>query len=406
MVLNDTRQKQQILYLAFACFVAIGINSGLLGVAWPSIRGEFGLALDAVAALFVVSTIGFVGGSVISGQMVSRMGLLPFLALGNVISAAGFMTAALAPAWPVMVAGGLLTGFGSAAIDTGSNIYVAGNHSVRTMNWMHASFGLGATVGPLVVTAALALALGWRYAYGLVAVIHLTLAIVIFLRSRGIRVAAASAGAHGEGHGIMNRARLAETLRMPMVWLGVLLFLIYAGVEVTTGQWTFTLFTESRGVSAYAAGILTSVFWGMLTVGRVIFGAWANRIGIERLLRWSMVGAIVAAVLVVFQSVPLGFAGIGLMGLALSAIFPTLTSDTPNRVGLTHAATTIGYQTAAASVGIAILPGLAGAIAERAGLETIGLFLLLSTALMLVVNEVALALVRRGRREPATDVSG
>lgn len=394
MTTSESRQKQWILVLAFACFVAIGINSGLLGVAWPSIRAEFGLALDAVAALFIAGTIGFVLGSVFAGQLVSRLGLLGFLAVGNFVAAAGFTAAAAAPAWAVIVISGLLTGFGSAAIDTGANIYVAGNHSVRTMNWMHASFGLGATLGPIVVTTALALALGWRYAYGLVAVVHLLLGILILIRSRSIRLD--SGAAHGSGSdGIMDRSRLSETLRMPMVWLGILLFLIYAGLEVTTGQWTFTLFTESRGVSTNAAGILTSVFWGMLTIGRIVLGAGAQRIGIERLLRVSMIGAIAAAILIMFRNVPLGFLGVGLMGLTLSAIFPTLTSDTPNRVGLSHAATAIGYQTGAASVGIAILPSVAGALAERISLEAIGPFLLVCAILMFVVNELAIALIRR-----------
>ena len=78
---------------------------------------------------------------------------------------------------------------------------------------------------------------------------------------------------------------MGATLRLPMVWLSVLLFLLYTGVESTAGQWTYTWFTESRAASAYLAGTMTSVFWAMLTVGRVVFGAGAARIGVERLLR-------------------------------------------------------------------------------------------------------------------------
>ena len=198
---------------------------------------------------------------------------------------------------------------------------------------------------------------------------------------------------------------MSATLRLPMVWLGILLFLLYTGVESTAGQWTYTWFTESRAASAYLAGTMTSAFWAMLTVGRVVFGAGAARIGVERLLRLSMMGTVLAAALLLVRSLPIGFVAIGLMGLSLAAIFPTLTSDAPNRVGARHAANTIGIQTGAASVGFAVLPGLAGVLAERAGLESLGPFLVVSALLMLGVNQLAVALMRRERATAALDTA-
>jgi fucose permease len=397
MVLFDTGQKRKALVLAFSSFAAIGINSGLLGVAWPSIRGEFGLALDAVAALLVASTIGFTAGSVLAGQVMGRMGLLLFLAVANLIASVGLFTQAATPTWWLMATAALLGGWGSGTIDTGSNIYVAGNHSVRTMNWMHASFGLGATLGPLIVTGLLGLNLTWRYAYVLVGLIHLALAGAALLMSRSFRIANIDRPAEPATNAIniLSRAPVSATLRLPVVWLGILLFFLYTGVEASAGQWTFTLFTESRGVSPYAAGILTSVFWAMLTLGRIVLGAGAQRIGIERLLRLSMIGTVLASALIVFRSPALAFAGVGLMGLALSAIFPTLQADTPHRIGLAHAATMIGYQTGSAAIGFAALPALAGVLGEEVGLESIAVFLLASSVVMLVVNEVAVLAARR-----------
>ncbi len=395
MVLTDASQRRKALGLAFTCFVAVGINSGLLGVAWPSIRGSFGLPLDAVVFLLIASTIGFTAGSILAGQLMSRLGLLLFLALANAVAAVGLFTQASAPGWSLMVAAALLGGWGSGTIDTGSNIYVAGSHSVKTMNWMHASFGLGATLGPLIVTALIGLGLSWRYGYVFVGVIHVALAVVAVLMARSVRIANSALRVAPQPDRILTRARVAETLRMPAVWLGILLFFLYTGVEASAGQWTYTLFTESRMLSPYAAGILTSIFWAMLTIGRIFLGAGAKRIGIERLLRLSMIGTVMAAALILFRSIPVGFVGVALMGLSLSAIFPTLQSDTPARVGLVHAATTIGYQTGSAAVGFAVLPGVAGVLGEQRGLESIALFLFATSVVMLVVNELAVWTARR-----------
>ena len=58
---NHTSQTRIILLIAIAFFsyVAIGLPGGVLGVAWPSIRDNFALSLDAVGALFIARTAGY-----------------------------------------------------------------------------------------------------------------------------------------------------------------------------------------------------------------------------------------------------------------------------------------------------------------------------------------------------------
>lgn len=398
MTITSTAKARLTLGLAFACFTALGITVGFLGVAWPSMRDTFGLSLDALVALLVSSTIGFVAGSVMAGQAMARVGIGRFLLIANLLAAAGFFGYAVAPGWWVLVAIGLLTGWAGGAIDTGLNIYIAATRTVRIMNWMHAMFGVGATIGPLIMTLVIGMGLGWQVGYVVAALINLALGLLFIpvlgmMDFRGI--------AHAPAGGDTPNAHLptpAATFRLPIVLLSIVLFLLYTGVESTAGQWAFSLFTEARSISTYLAGIMTSVFWAMLTIGRIVFGAAADRIGIERLLRWSMGGTVVSAALFMVRAPAIGFVSVAMMGLSLSAIFPTLTSDTPHRVGLRHAANAIGFQTGAASIGFAVLPGLAGVLAARLGLEMLGPFLLVTAILMLIANEGALFLVRRNRR--------
>lgn len=397
-----------LLVLAFSTFVAIGIANALLGVAWPSVRDTFGLPLDALAPFLFSSTAGFVVGSITSGQLSARMGMRPFLSLNNMLAAVGLAGYVIAPTWAIMVALAFVSGWGAGGLDTGLNIYVARKHSVRTMNWMHASFGVGATLGPLIMTWAIASQFGWRAGYAVAAVFHLLLGAAFIVSKRAspqpllssYEPLSSSAGGAGSDEP-ERRAPAMQTLRMPLLWLSVLVFFLYTGVEATAGQWTFTLFTESRGIAVATAGLATSVYWGMLTLGRIVLGAGAERWGIERLLRWSMVGSVFASVLLALGGLWTGLVGFGLLGFALSTIFPTLTSETPRRVGLRHMATAIGLQTGAASIGFAVLPGVAGFVAEGFGLESIGWLLVGTSVAMLVANETAAAMSRRRHRAAA-----
>lgn len=394
MVIVTLARERSTLLLGFACFIVMGMMNSLLGVAWPSIRQTFGLPLDALVALLAASTIGYSAGSVLTSRLITRIGAGWSLLLATFLGAVGVLGYVLAPGWWVMVAFGLLTGWANGTISTVLNITVAATGTVRVMNWMHACFGIGATIGPLLMTAIIGAGGSWRLGYAISAGTYVALALLYFTVVRTMTFRGLS---HGAGSDLSERpTRLGETLRLPIVWLSILLFLLYTGVETTAGQWLFTWFTESRAATAYAAGLMTSSFWAMLTIGRLVFGAGAAQIGVERLLRLSMVGVVLATLMLLVRSLPLGFLAIGLMGLSLAVIFPTLTSDTPHRVGARHAANTIGLQAGAAAFGLALLPGLAGVLAERVGLEALGPFLVISSLLMLLVNQLAVGMVRRG----------
>lgn len=390
------------LLLAFACFVALGMVNGLFGVAWPSMRQTFGLPLDALAALLISSTMGSVAGSVLVGRVIARIGIGWFLVTANILAALGLWGYSLAPEWWVVVSLVFIIGGMSGAIGTGLNIYIAATRTARIMNWMHASFGIGATIGPLLMTALLGAGWSWRLGYIIGGVVHISLGLsFIFVLDRLNFRGTYSGPAMSDGKAF-KPASTASTLRIPVVLLGILLCLLYTGVESTTGQWSYSLFTEARSISPYLAGLMVSIFWAMLTIGRIVFGAAADRISIVRLLRLSMAGTLVATILFLFRPPLISLFSIGLLGLSLSAIFPTLTAATPRRVGLVHASNAIGLQTGAASMGSAILPSLAGFLAGRMGLEIIGPFLVVTALLMGITNEFTLWLIRRRAPEEKT----
>jgi fucose permease len=179
------------------------------------------------------------------------------------------------------------------------------------------------------------------------------------------------------------------------IWLSIFLFLVYTGIETAAGQWAYTLFVEGRGISAQAASIGVSVYWGMLALGRVLSGLIADRVAPATLTRWSMAGMLAGAALIWLNLADwLSFVGLGLMGLAAASVFPSLIGVTPARFGTDRAATIIGFQVGAAALGIAGLPALAGVLAARQGLEIIPVLLVIASAGMIALHEAVVRLAR------------
>jgi fucose permease len=158
---------------------------------------------------------------------------------------------------------------------------------------------------------------------------------------------------------------------------------------VTAGQWAYSLFTEARSIDPDTAAAWVSVYWVGSTVGRVVFGFIAARFAVRHLLRVAIFGAICSAALIWGNVADLlSFLGLAMLAFMLAPIFPLITSTTPERVGTEHGANVIGFQVAAASLGATFLPGLAGVLAERMGLEVIGPFLLAASVMLLLLHEV------------------
>lgn len=391
--------NHRVIAIAFFSFLVLGMPGAALNVAWsPAIRTTFGLPLHAVGAMLLAGACGYVIASAVTGRLTARVRVGDLLAGCSLLSGAGMLATALAPSWAALAPASLLVGLGGGALDGVMNIFFAARFGPRLMNWLHACFGIGATLAPLAMTAILESGGSWRLGEGLVALFFGLLALLFAATRTSWQISAQATVEHRQ-----RAATVRETLALPIVWLGIGLFVIYTGMEVSAGQWSFSFLTEARQVSTRSAGLWVSAYWGSFTVGRILFGLVADRVDVVALIRCCLVGMVVGAIVFGTRSGgTLSALGLVLFGVSLSPIFALMITRTGERLGPVHAPNAIGFQVAAAGVGAGVLPGLAGVLATHRGLEVVPVFLLVATALMAVLFE---AIERaRGAGMPALPV--
>lgn len=379
--------KPLTLATAFGAFIALGFT-GLLGVAWPSIRQTFELPQDAMGVLLFTSMLGNIGMSMFSGRLQARLRLGTYLSVSSLLMSAGMMGYALAPTWIILLGAGMMFGAGFGALNAGINTYLATNHGSRSMLWAHASFGLGATSGRLMLTALLTVDQSWRVGYVIVGLMHGLFMLWFILTRRHWHIPAEepdTAGAFQDAPDVPWR----ETLGLPVVWAGMMLFFISAGVQVTAGQWSYTLFTEGRGVAEAVAGVWVSMLWGATTLGRILFGFVGARVRPAVLLRLCSGGLIAGAALMWWNPVDtVSFLGLMALGFSIAPFYPLLVSITPKLAGVRHAPNMIGFQISASNLGGTLVPGFAGVLAERISMEAIPPLMFTGAAATLLLHEV------------------
>jgi fucose permease len=377
-----------VVILSYVTFVVLGLPDGIFGVAWPFMTRSFSVGLDAMGFVLMGGAVGFLLSSFTVGRWLARIPFATFLLIAFSIRIVAMLGYAAAPSLGWVVVASAIYGMGTGGIDAGMNTYFALRFSPRLMNWLHASFGLGATIGPLLMTGILSLGGIWRYGYVTVVVLQLALGVAVFVTRRSWLIPPRPTADRDENGEPAARFTMWQTLAVPAVWLGIAVFFFYTGVEVTAGNWSFTLLTEGRGVSVAAAGLLTTIYWGSFTLGRVVFGFVADRFPLVGLIRGCLAFTLLGAILLAIPTSWTALVGLILVGFALAPIFPLLISETPLRLGAGLAQHAIGFQVGAASLGIAVLPSLAGIIATRTSMEAIPIFLIAVVLGLITLHEL------------------
>ncbi|KFE61035.1 MFS transporter [Hyalangium minutum] len=397
-----SRAPAALLALAYLAFISLGLPDAVLGVAWPSVRDSFQLPQALLGApLALAATAYFISG-LLAGRLIQSVGIGLLLAASTATVAAAVLGFAAAPAFLIILLVTPFMGFGSGAIDAALNTYAARNFSPKHMSWLHAAYAAGATAGPAIMTAVLSRGGTWRMGYGVVGGLLAAL-VVAFVATRNLW-----------GRGEPTAQVLVDTpvgtgpvpledkpigtfsaLRSGRVWLQIVIFFFYTGIEVSAGQWSYTLLTEGRGLGSAAAGTWVAVYWGGLLAGRLVLGFVVERVGQARMLRFATVGALVSAVIFAIPGTSWGVVALPLLSFSLASIYPGLMAETPRRMGEQLAPHAVGFQVSAATLGVAVLPSLAGILSERFGLEVIGPLIACCALMLLVLHERLIALADR-----------
>jgi fucose permease len=382
--MNTRNSPLSLLLIAYASYIVVGMPLATLNITWTYIQPTFEVTLGSLGILLGALTTGYLFASVISGRVVGRLGMGNTLVIGSIIAAGGMLSYVLAPNWPVFLVCSLFFSTGLCLLDTGLNTFVSAHYSAGRLNWMHAAFGVGATVGPLAATFVITrLSQSWRASYLVILVCFLLIMVCLLVTRRGWDSASGEPSTSRE-----TGPSLRETLAVPLVMLLLALSFVYGGAQVSAAQFANSLFIDARSISQETAGFWIGVYWLCFTLGRVLMGFIADRVSIQWLLRTTMIGAVLGAGLLSIKAAPtVGFLGLALIGFSLAPIFPMLIAVTPRQVGARHAANTIGFEIAMLNAGAAVIPGFGSFLFERTRLELIGPFIAAVALAMFLLHE-------------------
>lgn len=384
--MNKSRPLTTAAY--FASFVAMGISMSSLGPTLTGLAENTHATISAISILFAARSLGSLVGSVWGGRVYDRMNGHRVMALMIVVMAA---LTALTPAAPVLwlLTGVLfLTGAAQGVLNIGGNallVWLYGRNVGPFMNGLHFCFGVGTFLAPVIVAQFITLQGGLVWTYLLLAVLILPTAAVAFLPSP-TSPTAAQQQASGSGQ-----------IDPLLVTLIALVFGCYSGASLAYGGFVFTYAVDMGLTNETNAAYLTSLFWGMLTVGRLVAIPLAVRFKPQTLLWADFAGALASllAMLLWPNSLAAVIVTSAGLGFALASIYPTTMSLAGQIMPISGKVT--GLFSLGNSAGSMLIPWIVGQFYEWNGPESMAVILLADMVLALFVLA---ALKRRTALQP------
>ncbi|MBN1349452.1 MFS transporter [candidate division KSB1 bacterium] len=350
---NTNRLPKTIGY--YAAIISLGFVTASLGPTLPDLARQTMSGLSAISYLFSIRSFGYFCGSIFGSRLYDKFPGHPLLS-GMLFSMVILMfLVPLTPSLWLLLLFWLLTGFASATLDVGCNtliVWVHGRKVGPVMNGLHFFWGMGAFLSPIIIARAMLIDGQLTWAYWSLAVLLLPAAIWILFFPSPMPVVGDDEKKDHQSH---------KTL----VVLVALLFLLYVGAESAFGGWIFTYATKRFSVTDTDGRLLTSIYWGALTTGRLLSIPLALKFKPHILLTANFSGCLLSIIcLLLFGNDVLWWATIG-FGLSMSSIFPTVLAFAERRLKITGKLT--GYFFAGASFGAMILPWLIGQLFESVG---------------------------------------
>ena len=375
-----------VIYLAF---ISLGLPDSLLGSVWPTIYQEFNVPVSYAGAIFMIISAGTIFSSLQSDRLTKLLGTGKVTAFSVLMTAVALWGFSISSSYWMLVLWAIPYGLGAGSVDASLNNYVALHYKSHHMSWLHCMWGVGASLGPYIMSFALLNGQTWNMGYRYISLIQIALTIIIML-SLPLWKKAPIIGEMQEIESGNNKNKvltLKEIFNIPGAKQVMLMFFCYCALEQTTGLWASSYLVLQHGLDLDVAASYGSLFFIGITVGRAISGFITMKLNDKQMI---YLGQGIILIGIILMCLPFGhqIALIGLVtiGLGCAPIYPCIIHSTPNNFGADKSQAVIGVQMASAYVGNLLMPPLFGIIANHISVRVFPIYLLLILIVMVVMH--------------------
>jgi fucose permease len=376
-----------LLVVIYLTFISLGLPDSLLGSAWPAMYSDLSVPISAAGYLSMIVSGGTVVSSLLSTRMIHKFGTRTVVIVSVALTAGALVGFSFSGNLLFLCLCAIPLGLGAGSIDAALNNFVALHYKAMHMNWLHCFWGIGATAGPLIMSAWLSKDSNWQMGYRTIGIIQSILVVILIISSPLWNRTAKQEDTQSPAEE-NEVVPIGKLLRIPYAKAALIGFFAYCTVEVTAGLWGGSFAVEEYGISSNIAASWTSLFYFGITAGRLLSGFASIKWDTHHLIR---AGQVIIGVGLILLFLPIGAykipISLGLMGLGCAPIFPSMLHQTPRVFTPSVSQAMMGVQMAFGYIGATFMPPLFGLLSKGIGISLYPFFLAVAAVIMIVSSE-------------------
>lgn len=380
-----------LLIIIYISFISLGLPDSLLGSAWPVIHQDLNVGISAAGMISMITAGGTIVSSLFSHFLIEKFGTGKVTAASVSMTAAALLFTYFTGSFGFMCLLAVPLGLGAGAVDAALNNFVALHYKASHMSWLHCFWGIGATLGPVIMAMFLK-AGDWRNGYLAIGIIQWVLVAVLLISLPLWKHVERKDTDEGV---IKSSGSFSKLIKMKGAKAALLSFFCYCAAELTAGLWGSTYLVKYKGLTPEDGARWVSLYYLGITLGRLFSGFLAMKMNNRQMIRLGQGMCLLGTGFLLIPANQFQLAGFLVIGLGCAPIYPCMLHETPNRFGKELSQAVMGIQMAFAYVGSTFMPPLFGAAAGMAGLKIFPYFLMALILIMIVSSEQINLILKR-----------
>lgn len=375
-----------LLVVIYMSFISLGLPDSMLGAAWPMIYPSIGADVSMAGFISMTACIGTVISSLSFSKIARHFSTRAITSVSIFVTSLALFLISKATSIYMMLPISLLLGLGGGCVDSALNNYVSLHYSTGAMSFLHGFWGVGTTIGPILLGILIPLGYTWRTGYVSLSAIQGVILFLSLLAFPLWKLKEKENQKEGISEDNTKVVSTKEAIKRNGAVYALLGFFAYCALENTIMVWNATYMVSGGLLESKAASFSSLFFWGM-TIGRIMTGFVADKFGDAFMNRVGGVVLILAIILTPIVPVEFFWIVLLLLGLGCAPFYPMMMHQTPRLYGVDASPSLIGLQMASAYVGSTLSPPVFGFISKYLGMWIFPLYILLFFILLVFSTE-------------------
>ena len=391
--------KIALLIVIYLIFISLGLPDSFIGSCWPTISEYFKISRDFQGIFSLIVSFFTIASSFLTIKLTKYFKNYGVIAISIGLTISGLIIIGFSDNYYLLLLAAIPLGFGGGAIDSILNSYVSLHYKAIHLNFLHAFWGIGAFISPLIIGSFIVDPRGFKDAAFVLSIIQTTILIitlstlVLWVKVDKIYNIDSRNTTNSENN--KENIGFFNTFKLRGVIFACITFFSYIAIESLAYSWFTSLCVFGMNIDNDIASKYLSLFYIAISLGRVISGLLSIKIKDKNLIRIGegilLIGIILLTFKFNFVFMPIA---LFIIGLGCGPIYPSIVHSTVDKFTSKYSSAVMSIQIGFAYMANISVAPLFGILGNATTFLILPYIMLIFFVILVSGNEIVLKLTK------------